>query len=125
MQPFKQIKAWQRAHALGIALHRATAGYARKGCTNLKSQLTRAADAISTNSVEGCGAATSPEFARFLDIAIKSANETEHHLLCARDRGVMGPDAWARFTTETVEIRKMTFAYRRKVLENRRETPDP
>jgi hypothetical protein len=37
----------------------------------------------------------------------------------------MPPDVWAKFTTETVEIRKMTFAYRRKVPENRRDTLTP
>jgi len=31
--------------------------------------------------MEGCGAATKKEFARFLDMWIKSANKTDGHLL--------------------------------------------
>lgn len=40
----------------------------------------RAAESITTNIVEGCGAATRREFARFLDISIKSTSELEYQL---------------------------------------------
>lgn len=121
MQDFKHIQAWRRAHALAIALHKAASHFSRAGHAHLKSQLTRAADAISANIAEGCGAATSKEFARFLDISIKSANETEHHLLSARDLDLVSADAWQKFTAETTEIRKMTHGYRKKVIQNSRE----
>ena len=73
MQDFKHIRAWQRAHALAIAIHKLARGFSRKGHSNLRGQLTRAAESISTNIVEGCGASTNKEFARFLGISIKSA----------------------------------------------------
>ena len=117
MQDHRHIRAWQRAHALAIALHRLAAGFPRPGHAHLRSQLTRAADSISTNIVEGCGAATHKEFARYLEISIKSANETEHHLLAARDLGLLSPEAWQKHTTETVEIRKMIYTYRKRVLQ--------
>ena len=75
---------------------------------------------MSETIVEGCGADSNKEFARFLDISIKSANETEGHLLSARDLRLFSLDDWRKFTAETVEIRKMVFVYRRKVI----ETPD-
>ena len=117
MRDFKRIKAWQRAHALGITVHRLTAGFSRAGHAHLRSQLTRAADSIAANIVEGCGAATRKELARYLDVSIKSANETEYHLLAARDHNLISPDNWNRFTAESIEVRKMIFAYRKKVLE--------
>lgn len=88
----------------------------------MRSQLTRATESIAANIVEGCGARTRKEFARFLDIAIKSANETEHHLMTARDLSLISPDEWYRLTTETITVRKMIFGYRRKVLEADTET---
>lgn len=118
VQDFKHIQAWQRAHALAIALHKAASHFTRAGHGHLRSQLTRAADGMSTNIAEGCGAATSKEFARFLDISIKSANETEHHLLSARDLDLVSPDDWQKFTAETIEIRKMTHGYRKKVIQS-------
>ena len=83
----------------------------------LRSQVTRAADSVAANIVEGAGASTTPEFARFLDKSIKSASETEYHLLSARDRGALSLDRWRRLSGEAVELRRMLFAYRRKLLE--------
>ena len=121
MQDFKHIRAWQRAHALAIALHKAARGFSKQGYSNLRAQLTKAAESIGDTIVEGCGADTNKEFARFLDMSIKSANETEGHLLKARDFGLMSVDVWQKHSTETVEIRKMTFSYRKKVLASKRQ----
>lgn len=118
MQDFKHIKAWRRGHALAISIHRLASGFTRAGFSHLRSQLTRAAKSISDNIAEGCGAATRKDFAKFLDSSIKSANETEHHLLKAKDLGLITPDDWQAHTNETIEVRKMTFVYRRKVLES-------
>jgi four helix bundle protein len=120
MQDFKQIKAWQRAHALSIALHKETRHFPRAGHRRLQAQLTGAADSIGDNIAEGSGAATNKEFGRFLDISIKSANETEGHLLKARDLGLISQEKWQRFTDETIEIRKMTYGYRKKILASHR-----
>ena len=117
MRDFKHIRAWRRAHALGIALHKLARGFGRAGHAKLRAQLTNAADSISTNIVEGCGAASKKEFGRFLDISIKSANETEHHLLSARDHTLISAEAWSKYATETIEIRKMIYVYRKKMLE--------
>ncbi|MFI5229111.1 MAG: four helix bundle protein [Gemmatimonadales bacterium] len=117
MQDFKNIKAWQRAHALSIALHELARRFAAAGHAGFRAQLTRAADSIATNIVEGCGSSTQKEFARYLDIAIKSANETEHHLLVAHDLHLVAQADWQRHTAETVAIRKMIYTYRMKILQ--------
>jgi four helix bundle protein len=69
--------------------------------------------------VEGCGAASNREFARFLDMSIKSASETEYHLLNARDRRGISDDDWQRLSGETIEIRRMTYSYRKRILEDK------
>ena len=120
MRDFKRIKAWHRAHTLAIALHKRTQTFSRAGHARLKAQLTGAADSVKDTIAEGCGAATNKEFARFLDMSIKSANETEGHLLSARDLELVSLDEWQKFTAETIEIRKMVYVYRKKVI----ETPD-
>ena len=121
MQDFKHIRAWQRAHALSVALHNLIDDWTEPGHAHLKSQLTRAADSIASNIVEGCGAETNKEFARFFDVSIKSANEVEYRLLAARDLELMDLDTWQAHSGEAVEIRKMIYAYRNKVL----ATPRP
>ena len=95
MRDFKSIKAWQRGHAMAIALHKRTRTFTRAGHARLKAQLTGAADSIKDTIAEGCGAANK-EFARFLDMSIKSANETEGHLLSARDLDLFSLDEWQK-----------------------------
>jgi len=116
MQDFKRIQAWRRAHELAIRVNECVVGFTRAGHANLQSQITRSVTSVPANIVEGCGAATNKEFARYLDIAIKSLSETEYHLLAAHDFGMLPPDRWQKLTAETVEIRKMLFGYRRKLL---------
>jgi hypothetical protein len=65
MQDFRNIKAWQRAHALSVALHRRARNFSRLGFARLRAQLTGAADSVGDTIMEGAGAATAKEFARF------------------------------------------------------------
>jgi four helix bundle protein len=116
MQDFRHIKAWQRGHALSIAIRKRTRGFTRAGFADLRSELTRSAASMPSTIVEGCGTDSNKEFARYLGMSIDSASETEYHLLVARDHGLLSLDEWQRFSAETVEIRKMTYGYRRKVL---------
>jgi len=44
--------------------------------------------------------------------------ETEGHLLKARDLDLFSPDEWQAYTAEVIEIRKMTYSYRRTMLAN-------
>jgi four helix bundle protein len=51
-------------------------------------------------------------------MSIKSASETEYHLLSARDRGALADRRWRQLSSEAVEIRRMTYAYRKRLLED-------
>ena len=118
MRDFRHIRAWQRGHALSIAIQKLSRHFGRKGYAHLRSQLTRAAESMPGTIVEGCGAATHKEFARYLDMSIKSGNETEYHLLSAHDNGLISDVDWRKYTNETIEVRKMTFSYREAVLQD-------
>lgn len=120
MQDFKHIQAWQRAHAFAVDVHRLARHFSRAGFSRLRAQLTGAAESVGDNITEGAGADTNSEFARYLDISVKSANETEHHLLKARDFGLIDESEWRRFTDEIIEIRKMTYGYRQRILKSDR-----
>ncbi|HKW11777.1 MAG TPA: four helix bundle protein [Gemmatimonadaceae bacterium] len=124
MQEFQHIKAWQRAHALAVALHKRARNFSRLGYSRLRAQLTGAADSIGDTIAEGAGAATAKEFARYLDMSIKSANETEGHLLKARDLDLFSPEEWQAYSAEVIEIRKMTYSCRRTMLANDKKTSD-
>jgi len=115
MQDFRQLLVWKRAHAFALNIRRATQAMPRTGY-NLKSQMTRAPQSIVDNIVEGCGAASRLEFARYVDISIKSTSEVDYQLELARDLGVMSHDVWKPLAKEVIELRKMLSALRRSVL---------
>lgn len=116
MQPIDGIQAWHRANALCVEIRRASRTWRRQGYSTLVTQTTRAAESIGMNIAEGAGTQTRKEFARFLDMAIRSASEVESQLRLAREYGVLHHDHWRGLSNEAVEIRKMIFGFRRSLL---------
>ena len=78
--------------------------------------MTSAAESIAFNIVEGCGAESQKEFARFLGIAIKSAMELEYQLTLAGDYGLFVPGDCESLREHTVEARRMLYGLRKKVI---------
>lgn len=82
----------------------------------MQSQMVRAAESIYLNIAEGCGASTPREFARFLDMAIKSMCEIEAALELSKEYRVLSERGWRLLTRDVVDVRKMTYGLRQKVL---------
>jgi four helix bundle protein len=116
VQDFRRLLVWQRAHELVLGVRRAVRQFPRSERGSLKSQMTNASESIAFNIVEGCGSASSKEFARFLDISIKSTCELEYQLQLTLDAALLTRSIWSPLSTETVEIRRMLCGLRRKVL---------
>jgi four helix bundle protein len=110
-----QLRVWRKAHAFAIAVRRLTRHFPR-GFARLKEQLIAAAESIPGNIVEGCGAATPREFARFLDMSIKSSSETEYWLQLAHAHEIVPTIKWKAATLEVTDIRRTTYSLRKKVL---------
>jgi four helix bundle protein len=77
--------------------------------------MTRSAESIAFIIVEGCGANSPKEFARFLDIGIKSTTELEYQLDLARDYGVLAEREWKSLRAQTTDVRRMLWGLRAKV----------
>jgi four helix bundle protein len=116
VQSFRKLHVWRRAHAHAVNVRRVTNTFPRFGYSDLKAQIRRSAESVPFNIVEGCGADSNKEFARFLGISIKSTMELEGQLQMARDDGILSYKRWRELTEETIEIRKMLWGLRKKVL---------
>ena len=116
MQDYRKLLVWQRTHAHTLKVRDATKQFPKAGYASLKSQMTRAAESVGYNIVEGCGSSTASEFARYLDISIKSASELDYQLLLSADYGVLSQSVWTALSRETIEIRRMLCGLRAKVL---------
>ncbi|HMF56409.1 MAG TPA: four helix bundle protein [Pyrinomonadaceae bacterium] len=107
MRDFRQLKVWEKAHALTLAVYRATLAFPREELYGLTTQMRRSCSAIPTNIAEGCGRGSSADMARFLFIALGSASQLEYQLLLARDLKLLNPELYEQLTNGTIEIKKM------------------
>ncbi len=83
MKDFKELKVWEKAHALTLLVYAETRTFPKEELYGLTSQLRRSAASVAANVVEGCGRRSDGEFTRFLQISRGSAAELEYHLLLA------------------------------------------
>jgi four helix bundle protein len=118
MQDYHTLDIWKRSRVQAVKVRTATERFPRSGYAELKSQMSSAAESIVFNIVEGCGAYSQKEFARFLGITIKSAYELESQLELASDYGILSTAHLESLANETIEIRKMTYRLREKVLKS-------
>jgi len=107
MKDFKELKVWEKAHALTLQVYQETRSFPREEIYGLTSQVRRAAASVAANIVEGCGRRSDGEFTRFLQIARGSASELEYHLLLARDLHLLNEAAFSRLDTKVVEVERM------------------
>src|SRR5687768_40283 len=77
--------------------------------------MTGAAESISFNIVEGCGADSQKDFARFLEIGVRSSMELENQLKLAKDYGILRTRDWESLSVATVDVRRMLCGLRKKV----------
>jgi four helix bundle protein len=66
MKDFRQLRVWENAHLLAIAVYQATKGFPKEEIYGLTSQIRRAAISIPNNIAEGCGRGSDADLARFL-----------------------------------------------------------
>src|SRR6188508_3362419 len=82
---YRDLKVWEKAHHLTLAVYAATRAFPREELYGLTSQVRRAAASVPANIAEGRGRYGKAEFGRFLQIALGSACELDYHLLLAHD----------------------------------------
>ncbi|HEV7387836.1 MAG TPA: four helix bundle protein [Gemmatimonadaceae bacterium] len=122
MSDFRKLSVWRKAHGLTLNVHRIATQIRGSDNASLRNQILRAAMSIPTNIVEGTGQKSGVELGRFLSIAIKSASELEYHLLLADDIRVISRNDCESLTAQTIEVRKMLYSLRNRVVTERRLT---
>jgi four helix bundle protein len=110
MQDFRNLKVWEKGHALTLAVYRATSIFPQHETFGLRSQTRRSCSSIPTNIAEGCGRGTPADFARFLQMAMGSASELEYQLLLARDLEYLPHDEHHTLDRGVVEVKRMLAA---------------
>ena len=115
MKDFKDLKVWEKAHAITLRIYEETRSFPKEELYGLTSQLRRAASSVTANIVEGCGRRSDGEFTRFLQIARGSASELEYHLLLARDLHLLDETRFADLDLLVVQVQRMLTALVQRV----------
>lgn len=123
MQDFRELKVWVKAHALVLAVYEGTLNFPPAELYGLTSQVRRSAASIPASIAEGCGTNTRTEFARFLQIALRSASELDYHLLLARDLGFLPDAPYERLSGDVTEVKRMLTAFIKR-LRSFSDSPD-
>ena len=110
MRNFRRLLVWERSHELTLKIYELTSKFPREEIYGLTSQIRRACASIPTNIAEGCGRETPADFARFLQIAVGSASETEYLILLARDLKYLNTIQYAELIDTVVSVKKMLTA---------------
>jgi four helix bundle protein len=111
MQDFRNLKVWQKAHALTLEVYRSTRGFPADERFGLTTQLRRACSSVPANLAEGCARGGDVDFARFVNIAAGSASEADYHLLLAHDLGYFNDDAYQPLLAQVSEVKRMLNSF--------------
>lgn len=115
MRNYKDLRVWEEAHRLTLAVYKATQALPKDERFGLTSQIRRASASIAANLAEGCGRRSDGEMGRFVQIAMGSGSELSYHLLLARDLGFVSEERHAELNASLKRVLRMLSALSAKV----------
>src|SRR5713226_10532830 len=107
MQDVKQLRVWQRSHALVLRIYMATSTFPDSERYGITGQMRRAAASIPANIAEGCARGGQSELRQFLYLSGGSASELEYFLLLARDLRLLTEKQHESLDQAVCEIKRM------------------
>jgi four helix bundle protein len=124
MANFRNLKVWRKSHELSLRVSKAAIKMRGRALGDIRSQLTKAAESIPSNIVEGSSMKGDREYARFIGYSIGSSNELENHLITARDKQLLSLTQYHGLLARLIEVRKMLYGLLR-ALKNPPPPPTP
>ena len=91
---FHNVRAWQLADDLAVAVYAATAGFPKHELYGLTQQVRRAVVSVASNIAEGCSRVSEVEYLRFCDIAHGSLAEVRYQLHLAHRLGYVSDEVF-------------------------------
>ena len=115
MQDFKNLIAWQKSHDFVKEIYLHSSAFPSYELYGLTSQLRRAAMSIPANLAEGASRGSKADFARFVQISMGSAAETEYLLFLAFELGYFSSEIFEDMSEKVVEIKKVMAGFLKKL----------
>jgi len=115
MREFKKLQIWQRSHKLVLDVYKTTKDFPSSELYGLTNQIRRAAVSIPSNIAEGCGKEGQAEFARYLRIAMGSANELEYQLILSHDLQYIETQEFEDLIDEVNQLKRMLVTFVKRI----------
>ena len=115
LQDFRNLEVWKKSHELPLSVYESTSQFPREEVYGLTSQIRRACASIPTNIAEGSGRESAADFARFLQIAVGSASETEYLILLAHELKYITASQYTELMQITTRVKKMLIALLKRI----------
>jgi len=107
IKSFKDLIAWQEAHALALLIYKWTKSFPTSEKFGLTSQIQRAAVSVSSNIAEGFSRISSKEKINFYYNALGSLTETQNQLLLAKDLLYINTESFNQLDQQTIVVSKL------------------
>jgi len=108
VRDFRELICWQLSYELKCEVLAFTANGPAARDFKYRDQIEDSAASAARNIAEGFGRFRPGDFARFLEIARASLDETRNHLIDGRDRGYLDNPLYSRLQNLTRAARKST-----------------
>ena len=107
MKDFRELKVWEKSHQFTLKIYSLSNSFPKDELFGIVSQIRRASSSIAINIAEGCGRGSDADFARFLQMSLGSASETEYLILLSADLNYIPEIKKEELLLEIQEIKKM------------------
>lgn len=106
MRNFREYDVWKNSIVFTKRIYIITSCFPVKEKYGIISQIQRASVSISSNIAEGCSRSTEKDFARFIQIALGSAFETENLLIISNEINYITSEQFDELKSELEIIQK-------------------
>ncbi|MCO6450847.1 MAG: four helix bundle protein [Caldilineales bacterium] len=118
IERFEDIRAWQEARVLTQQIYALTGTGDIAKDYGLRDQMRRAAASTMANIAEGFDCDSGKEFARFLEIARRSAVELQSFLYVALDASYINQATFDELYAQANKAKALSGAFRQSLLKN-------
>lgn len=106
MRNFREYDIWIKAIEIADVVYQITDNFPAEQRYSLSSQLQRAVVSISSNIAEGASRNSEKDFARFLELSLGSAYETESQLVIALRRKFLKEEIYSQVNNDLILLQK-------------------
>ena len=107
MKDFRTLSVREKSHQITLTVYKHTHSFPKEEVYGLTSQIRRASSSIAINIAEGSGRGSEADFARFLQISLGSASETEYLILLSYELNYLSKIDYEILLPMIQQIKKM------------------